>query len=272
MITNVDLIDVKELTSIVQEKYKEDFSEFATTAYRRRVEKAGNDLRIPTMSVLLEKIKTDPATFQKFKKQLIIPTTEFFRDPSFWRKLREEISKKHKATAFRVWVAGCSTGEELISLAILLKELEIYDNSKILATEITDQVFSDIKMGHFEARSIETGESNYERFEGKKKFSDYLKTTNGMTTIDTSLLTNITFQASSIDVSDITGKFDLILCRNVFIYCNLNLQDKMIKNFEQRLFPSGLFAIGVKESLNSSRHKNSFTVISEEENIYKSKM
>ena len=272
MITNVDLIDVKALNTIVQEKYNEDFSEFATTAYRRRVEKAGNDLRISSIDVLLEKIKTDPVIFQKFKKQLIIPTTEFFRDPSFWRKLRDEISSKHKSTAFRVWVSGCSSGEELATIAIVLKELGIYDTCKILATEISDQVFSDIKLGKFEARSLDTGESNYERFEGKKKFSDYTKTVNGVTTIDPSLFENVTFQASSLDLSEISGKFDLILCRNVFIYCNINLQDKMIKSFEQRLFPSGLLAIGVKESLNSSRYKNSFLVVSEEENIYKSKL
>lgn len=272
MITNVDLIDVKALNTLVQEKYNEDFSEFATTAYRRRVEKAGNDLRMPSIEVLFDKIKADPSVFQKFKKQLIIPTTEFFRDPSFWRKLRDEIAKKNKSSAFRIWVPGCSSGEELITIAIVLKELGIYDTCKILATEISDQVFTDIKLGKFESRSIETGESNYERFEGKKKFSDYTKTINGVTTIDTSLLSNVTFQASSIDLSEISGKFDLIICRNVFIYCNINLQDKMIKNFEQRLFPSGLFAIGVKESLNSSRYKNSFLVVSEEENIYRSKM
>ena len=272
MISDIDLIDVKSLNKVINETYSVDFSDYATTSFKRRVEKAGNSLHIPTFEVLLEKIKTDTNFYERFVSNLVVDTTEFFRDPSFWRKLREEVIVKFRANnTIRIWVAGCSSGEELLSLAILLKEEGLYDKSKILATEINEFALMKIKSAVYDAKSLETAESNYERYEGKRKFSDYYTEINGEITLKSDLLTNVNFQAKHLDDSNIPGKYDLILCRNVLIYFNPALQDRVLGNFSNSLFPSGYLAIGVKESISNSRKGNEFLVVSQEENIYKKK-
>ena len=272
MIADLDLIDIKTLNKLINETYSIDFCDYATTSYKRRVEKAGNKLHIPTFEVLLEKIKTDSNFFERFCSNMIVDTTEFFRDPSFWRKLREEVLSKFKSNnTIRIWVAGCSSGEELLSLAIILKEEGLYDKTKILATEINEFALMKVKNATYDAKSLETADSNYERYEGKKKLMDYYTEINGEITFNQNLLANVNFQAKHLDDSTLSGKYDLILCRNILIYFNPALQDRVLQNFSNSLFPNGYVAIGVKESIERSKNNNDFILVSEEENIYKKK-
>jgi chemotaxis protein methyltransferase CheR len=272
MITDVDLIDVKNLNKVISETYNTDFSDFATTSYKRRVEKAGNALHMPSMDVLIEKIRQDKHVYDSFISNLIVDTTEFFRDPSFWRMLRNDVVSKFKINnTIRIWVAGCATGEELFSLAILLKEEGLLDKTKIFATEISELSLMKLKTAKFDTKSLEIAESNYERFEGKKKFTDYCTEVAGEFTMKPDLLANVNFQSRFLDDENIPGKYDLILCRNVLLYFNASLQDKVLKNFSNSMFPSGFLAIGVKESITNSRSFSDFVEISHEEKIYKKK-
>jgi chemotaxis protein methyltransferase CheR len=272
MITDVDLIDVKNLNKAILDTYNLNFSDFATTSYKRRVEKAGNKMHMPSMEVMIEKIRQDKNVFDDFISNIIVDATEFFRDPSFWRMLRHDIISKFKTNnTIRFWVAGVSTGEELFTLAILLKEEGLYDKSKILATEISELALSKIKSYEFDTKSLEIAESNYERFEGKKKFTDYCVEKGGSYTMKPELLENVNFQARYLDDENIPGKYDLILCRNVLLYTNPNLQDKIVKNFSNAMFPSGYLAIGVKESIVGGRSYTDFVEVSHEEKIYKKK-
>lgn len=272
MITDVDLIDVKNLNKVILETYKTDFSDFATTSYKRRVEKAGNLMHMPSMDVLIEKVRQDKNVYESLVSNLIVETTEFFRDPSFWRMLRSDIISKFKINnTIRIWVAGVSTGEELFSLIILLKEEGLLDKTKILATEISDLALMKLKTIKFDSKSLEIAESNYERFEGKKKFTDYCIESAGEFSMKPELLANVNFQTRFLDDENIPGKYDLILCRNILLYYNASLQDKVVKNFSTSMFPNGFLAIGVKECITNTRSYSEFVEVSNEEKIYKKK-
>ena len=272
MIADLDLIDIKTLNKLINETYSIDFGDYATTSYKRRVEKAGNSLHISTFDVLLDKIKTDVHFFERFCSNMVVDTTEFFRDPSFWRKIREEVLSKFKSNnTVRIWMAGCSTGEELLTLAIILKEEGLYDKCKILATEINDIALMKVKNATYDSKSLETAESNYERYEGKKKLADYYTEINGEISFKQELLSNVNFQAKHLDDQTSSSKFDLILCRNILIYFNQALQDRVLQNFSNSLFPNGFLALGVKESIERSKSNNDFIIVSTEENILKKK-
>lgn len=272
MISDIDLIDVKAVNKTILETYGVNFSDYAGTSHRRRIEKSANLLHIPTVDVLLEKLKSDKNFYERFCSNLVVKSTEFFRDPSFWRKLRDDVFPKVKNnTTIRIWAAGCASGEELVSLIIALKEEGVYDKAKIIATEINDLTLLSIKETIYDSKDLETAFSNYERFEGKKKFDDYLLPVGDEFKVNPELFEKVSFQKHWLDNPAVPGKFDLILCRNVFIYFNSSMQDRVVENFSNAMMPSGFLAIGVKENLASSRKSSDFVVVSPEENIFRKK-
>jgi chemotaxis protein methyltransferase CheR len=194
-----------------------------------------------------------------------------FRDPSFWRIMREEILPaimlNHKQ--FKIWHAGCSSGEEVLSMSIMLKEMGVLQNVTMIATDLDTNILEKAKTGIYPIKNMELNEKNYIRFQGTGAFKDYYQEENGMAVFDKELLMNVSFRRHDLVVGEIFNKFDLILCRNVMIYFNQTLQNEVLKKFHESLFKYGYLAIGSKESLIWCDYANRFIVVNNEEKIYK---
>lgn len=224
-----------------------------------------------SIDALIKKLTDQPNYINQFLDELTVNVTEMFRDPSFWRVMRQEIIPgillNHKQ--FKIWHAGCSSGEEVLSMTILLKEMGILDDVTIIATDLDPSILDKAKMATYPSKNMELNEKNYIRFEGKGALKDYFTQENGKAVFQRELYKNVTFRKQDLVVGDVFNKFDLILCRNVMIYFNQTLQNEVLKKFHESLFKYGYLAIGSKESLIWCEVANRFLVANNEEKVYK---
>jgi chemotaxis protein methyltransferase CheR len=270
MITELDISDLKRITEVVKQKYNYDFTNYAMSSFKRRV------LRILEMQklnvdTLIKKITDSPRYFEEFLNELTVNVTEMFRDPSFWGVMRNDILPaillNHKK--FKIWHAGCSSGEEVLSMCILLKEMGILEDVSIIATDLDSKILQKAKEGTQSLKNMELNEKNYIRYQGTGELSDYYTIQNDQAVFDKKLLKNVSFRNHDLVLGDIFNKFDLVLCRNVMIYFNQKLQNEVLTKFHESLFRYGYLAIGSKESLIWCDIGNKFLVVNKEEKIYK---
>ncbi|MBA4146200.1 MAG: chemotaxis protein CheR [Azospira oryzae] len=270
MVQDIDIADLKRITELIQKKHGYDFRNYAMSSFKRRMLRI---LELKSMSVeaLIKKLTEQPTFIDEFLDELTVNVTEMFRDPSFWRILRDEIipgiQLNHKE--FKIWHAGCSSGEEVFSMAILLKEMGILDQVTTIATDLDVNILEKAKSGSYPIKNMELNEKNYIRYEGKKSLKDYYKEENGRAVFDKDLVKNVSFRKHDLVTGEIFNKFDLILCRNVMIYFNQSLQNDVLKKFHESLFKYGYLAIGSKESLIWCDIASKFIVVNNEEKVYK---
>ena len=247
---DIDIADLKRITEVIFQKYRYDFRNYAMSSFKRRVLRI-LELKKLTIDGLIKKLNENPGFIYEFLDELTVNVTEMFRDPGFWRILREEIIPSimlnHKQ--FKIWHAGCSSGEEVISMCILLKEMGIHQDVTIIASDLDTNIIERAKAVTYSLKSMELNEKNYIRFQGTKTLKDYYKEENGNAVFDKNLLMNVSFRKHDLVMGEVFNKFDLILCRNVMIYFNQTLQNEVLKKFHESLFRYGYLAIGSKESL-----------------------
>lgn len=229
------------------------------------------ELKNLTLEALIKKLTDNPAFIEEFLDELTVNVTEMFRDPGFWRVMRDEIIPgillNHKQ--FKIWHAGCSSGEEVLSMTILLREMGIHEDVTIIATDLDTNILEKAKASSYPIKNMELNEKNYIRLEGKGSLKDYFKEENGKAVFDKTLLKNVSFRKHDLVVGELFNKFDLILCRNVMIYFNQTLQNEVLKKFHDSLFKYGYLAIGSKESLIWCDIASKFIVVNNEEKVYK---
>jgi chemotaxis protein methyltransferase CheR len=270
LIQDIDIADIKKITTLIYSKYGYDFREYAMSSFKRRILRI---LELGGLSVdsLLRKLNDQPGYIGEFLDELTVNTTELFRDPGFWRLVREEIIPGILLNnkEFRIMHAGCSSGEEVISMAIVLKEMGILDNVSLIATDLDTAILEKAKAASYPMKNMEVNEKNYIRYQGKKKLGDYYREDNGRAVFDKDLFKNVTFRKYDLVTGEVFNKFDLILCRNVMIYFNQTLQNEVLKKFHASLFKYGYLAIGSKESVIWCEYANRFIVVNQEEKVYK---
>jgi chemotaxis protein methyltransferase CheR len=270
VVQDIDIADLKRITELIHTKYGYDFRNYAMSSFKRRIIRI---LELKNLSIenLLKKLNDSPVFINEFLDELTVNVTEMFRDPGFWRVIRDEIIPgillNHKN--FKIWHAGCSSGEEVLSMAILLKEMGIHQDVSLYATDLDVNILEKAKSASYPIKNMELNEKNYIRLEGKGSLKDYYKEENGRAVFDKSLLANTTFRKHDLVLGEIFNKFDLILCRNVMIYFNQTLQNEVLKKFHESLFKYGYLAIGSKESLIWCDVANRFLVVNNEEKVYK---
>jgi len=230
------------------------------------------ELKKLSVDNLIKKLNDTPIFINEFLDELTVNVTEMFRDPSFWRVMREEIIPaillNHKQ--FKIWHAGCASGEEVLTMTIMLKEMGILHDVTIIATDLDVNILERAKSGTYPVKNMELNEKNYIRFQGTSSaLKDYYKEDNGYAVFNKELLANVSFRKHDLVLGEIFNKFDLILCRNVMIYFNQTLQNDVLKKFHESLFKYGYLAIGSKESLIWCDYANRFIVVNNEEKIYK---
>lgn len=270
VVQDIDIVDLKKITDLVQTKYGYDFRNYAMSSFKRRMLRI-LELKNLTIESLLKKLNEQPGFIEEFLDELTVNVTEMFRDPGFWRILRDEIIPgillNHKS--FKIWHAGCSSGEEVLSMTIMLKEMGILQDVQLFATDLDVNILEKAKSATYPIKNMELNEKNYIRYEGKKSLKEYYKEEGGKAIFDKELMQNVTFRKHDLVKGEVFNKFDLILCRNVMIYFNQALQNDVLKKFHEGLFKYGYLAIGSKESLIWCDVANKFLVVNNEEKVYK---
>ena len=267
----IHIVDIRKLNEVIKEKYGYDFTNYAISSFKRRILRILELYKFNGIDTLIKRIGHDPVFFEEFISEITVNVTEMFRDPSFWRIIRDNILPNillnHKRVS--IWHAGCSSGEEVYSMAILLKEKGILKNSKIIATDIDDHILERARSGIYTVKNMELNEKNYVRFRGENELNKYFEVKNGIAYMDQSLVKDVSFRKHDLVNGIVFNKFDIVLCRNVMIYFNQNLQNEVLKKLHESIFKYGYLAIGSKESLIWCEIANKFIVVNNEEKIYK---
>lgn len=265
----IDIADLKKITEVVKSKYNYDFTNYAMSSFKRRISRI-LEMHNMTIEALMRKLN-EPPFLDDFLNEITVNVTEMFRDPSFWRVLRDDIIPgillNHQK--IRIWHAGCSSGEEVFSMAILLKEMNLLDSASLIATDLDTNILERAKAGEYNLKNMELNEKNYIRYQGSGSLKDYYSEKNGKAVMDKSLVENVSFRKHDLVNGEVFNKFDLVLCRNVMIYFNQTLQNEVLKKFHESLFKYGYLAIGSKESLIWCDIANKFIIVNNEEKIYK---
>lgn len=263
-------IELRLLIEAIYLKYSYDFRDYAGASQKRRVLHAMRQLHCESISELQAKILHDADVFMELLQLLTIPTTEMFRDPAYFLALREQVVPFLKTyPSLKIWIAGCSTGEELYSMAILLKEEGLLDRSIIYATDINPHSLEKAKKGIFSLERVRDYTANYQASGGKHAFSDYYMAAYDGALFDRSLCENVSFADHSLATDSVFSETHLVCCRNVMIYFNHSLQERALGLFHESLCHRGFLGIGSKESIDFSGYANAFEPLVKAQRIYR---
>jgi chemotaxis protein methyltransferase CheR len=262
-------IELHLLIDAIYLKYHYDFRRYAAASLKRRLTAAMTRFGCETFSQLQSKVLHDPTLFPLLLDFLTVPVSEMFRDPSYYRALREMVVPVLRTyPSLKIWVAGCSTGEEVYSLAILLREEGLLDRSLIYATDINPNVLQKATAGVYEVDRIAAFTQAHRRSGASTSLSDYYTAAYGRAVFNKSLREHIVFSDHSLATDSVFAEVQLVSCRNVLIYFNRDLQDRALGLFRDALCRKGFLGIGSKESLRFSAHKDSFTELVANDRIY----
>ncbi len=263
-------IEIKLLLQAIFEKYGYDFRNYQKASIKRRIERRLVLSHIDTISEMQHRLLYDEAFFETLLLDFSINVTHMFRDPSFFKALRENvIPLLKKQPHIKIWHAGCATGEEIYSMAILLKEEGIYDKTRIFATDINQKVIQTAKEGIYSIEGLKECTRNYKKAGGIESFADYYTAKFDRVLMDRSLTENITFADHNLATDSSFGEMDLIMCRNVLIYFNKELQDRVFSLFLDSLIDHGFLCLGSKETVRISDCSDAFEDFVTMEKIYR---
>ncbi|WP_439630884.1 CheR family methyltransferase [Shinella sp.] len=265
----VEDIEIRLLLEAIYLKYHYDFRNYAMASIKRRLKQAREQLGFATFSALQENLLHDPEMLPRLLRFLTVQVSEMFRDPSYFSAIREKVVP-HLRTypSLKVWVAGCSGGEELYSLVILFREEGLEDRTIFYATDINHEALQAAEAGIFALDRLQLFTENHRKSGGKSSLSDYYQAAYGRASFDKTLRRNVVFSDHSLVTDAVFGEMHLISCRNVMIYFDRELQDRALGLFKDSLSRKGFLGLGSKESLRFSRHATSFADFVREEKIY----
>jgi chemotaxis protein methyltransferase CheR len=266
---DLDAADLKEISELIYSKYKYDFRNYAMSSFKRRVVRILEKNKL-SVGNLLQKLDEMPPFVDEFVGELTVNVTEMFRDPRFWKAIRQEVlpSIRRQNKRFRIWHAGCSSGEEVVAMCILLSELGMIDDVSITATDLDEAMLGLARSHRYPMKNMELNARNYWESGGAADLRNYYQQRNGEAMFDPALLRGVTYLRHDLVVGEVFDTFHLILCRNVMIYFNESLQNTVLKKFYQSLFLNGFLSIGSKESLLWCEDAKFFEAVNSNEKIY----
>ena len=263
-------IELRMLVEAVYLKYNYDFRDYTGASQKRRVLVAMREMGCDTVSALQAKVLHEPNGFAQLLQYLTIPVTEMFRDPEYFLAVREQVAPFLRTyPSLKIWVAGCSTGEEVYSLAILLKEEGLLERSIVYATDINPQSLEAARRGVFPLERMRLYTENYQRAGGTRAFSDYYVAAYDGAKFDRSLVENVTFADHSLATDSVFSETHFVSCRNVLIYFNRQLQDRVLGLFHDSLCHRGFLGLGSKESIDFSSYAQRFEPLARRERLFR---
>lgn len=265
----VEDIEVRLLLEALFLKYHYDFRNYAMASIKRRLRQARSQLGLSSFSAMQDRLLHDPDMLPRLLGYLTIQVSEMFRDPGYFRAIREQVVPHLKTyPSLKVWIAGCSEGEELYSLVILFREEGLEDRTIFYATDINHQALERAEAGVYPLERIPLFTENHRKSGGRSSLSDYYQAAYDRVSFDRTLRRNVVFSDHSLVSDAVFGEMNLISCRNVMIYFDRTLQDRAIGLFSDSLSRKGFLGIGSKESLRFSPHGEAFSEFVREEKIY----
>ena len=263
-------IELDLLLEGIFRQYGFDFRKYARSSLRRRVRNFLRDERIESVSLLQDRILHDRAWLHRFVYSLSVNVSAMFRDPHFYITFRKEVVPLLRTYPFvRIWLAGVSMGEEVYSLAILLQEEGIYDRCRLYATDINEDVLKKAKDGNYPLELMRTYTNNYIKSGGKRSFSEYYTSTHESALMKSSLRENVVFAQHNLATDGSFNEFQVILCRNVMIYFNRELQAHVYNLLHESLVMFGVIGLGAKETMKFSPHEHAYEDIESTARLYR---
>jgi chemotaxis protein methyltransferase CheR len=269
LMSRIGDIELDMLLEAIYLRYHQDFRGYARASLKRRVAQALQKFECATISRLQERLLHEPATFTEFLRFVTVQVSEMFRDPSYFRAFREVVVP-HLATypSVKIWVAGCSSGEEAYSYAILLHEENLLERCMIYATDISSLNLDQAQAGVYALDRIPKFTQNYQRAGGRRSFSDYYAAAYDAVALDRSLKSRLVFSDHSLSTDSVFTEVQFVSCRNVLIYFADALQNRAIGLFRESLCRKGFLGLGSKETLRFSPDAAAFEDVVREERIY----
>ncbi|WP_373652435.1 MULTISPECIES: CheR family methyltransferase [unclassified Schlesneria] len=262
-------IEVRLLLEAVFRKYHYDFRGYSMASVKRRMKQAKEHFECTTISQLQDRVLHDESVLPALLSYLTVQVSELFRDPSYYKALRELVVPHLKTyPSLKVWVAGCSTGEELYSLAILFREEDLEDRTIFYATDINPNALKQAEAGVYSLDRIAKFTENHQRSGGKSSLSDYYTANYRGAIFDKTLRMRTVFADHSLVSDSAFAEVHFVSCRNVLIYFDLENQNRTIGLFVDSLVRKGFLGLGSKESLRFTRYADSFTEFSREDRIF----
>ncbi len=261
--------ELKILLDEINHKYDYDFRQYTSELIKRRIIQAMDQMGCKNLTELKKNVLNNSDSFYDLLEFLTVSVTEIFRDPAYFMGLRQKVMPILKTyPSLKIWVAGCSTGEEVYSLAILLQEEDLLERTILYATDINPQNLKIASSGVFNLKKNKKFIDNYELSGGNKKFSDYYTTDLNSVKFNKDLRKKIIFLNHSLVTDSVFSETHLISCRNVLIYFNRELQNKTIGLFHESLYRRGFLGLGSKETIQFTQYEKYFKSVIKNERIY----
>jgi len=265
----VEDIEIRLLLEALFLRYHYDFRNYAMASIKRRLKQAREQMGFSTFSALQESLLYEPSMLPRLLRYLTVQVSEMFRDPSYFKAIRQRVVP-HLRTypTLKVWVAGCSSGEELYSLVILFREEGLEEKTIFYATDINQEALQSAEAGIYPLDRLQLFTENHRKAGGKTSLSDYYQAAYGGASFDRSLRRNVVFSDHSLVTDAVFGEMHLISCRNVMIYFDRDLQDRALGLFSDSLARKGFLGLGSKEGLRFSKRAGDFVDFDRDEKIY----
>lgn len=262
--------ELGQLLDTIYRQYSQDFRNYSPLSLRRRVRQALRRLSCQTVAELQHKLLQTPALFSWLLQYLTVSVSELFRDPGYFRAVRELVVPVLRTyTSRKIWVAGCSNGEEVYSLAILLHEEGLLNKTVIYATDINPVALESARRGIFGLENMQKYTENYQLAGGTGAFSDYYSAAYGSAIFDRALLRNVVFADHSLATDSVFSETQFVSCRNVLIYFNRELKDRALRLFHESLCRKGFLGLGARESVGFSAYADAFEPLSKAEKLFR---
>lgn len=265
-------IEIKLLLEAIYLMYGYDFRSYSKASVKRRVQHRLGMSGLANIAQMIERVVHDREFFVQLLNDMTVNVTEMFRDPWFYKAFREEVIPQLKTYPFiKIWHAGCSTGEEIYSMAVLLSEEGLYERTQIYATDIDKVVLDKARKGIYPLASFKQYGENYLKAGGKKQLSDYYTAKYDSVIMDQRLKKNIVFADHDLATDQVFGEMQVVVCRNVIIYFDRELQRRVFSLFRDSLDLGGILCLGSKETMRFSGCEEEFEVLVKESRIYRKK-
>lgn len=266
----LEQIEIELLLDGVHRLYGYDFRNYALPSLKRRIWHHVHAENVHSISALQEKVLHDRACFERFVYSLSIPVTEMFRDPGLFQTFRQKVVPLLRTYPYiRIWHAGCSTGEEVYSMAILLHEEGLYDKARIYATDMNERSLQQAKEGVYDISRMKQYTKNYLEAGGTRAFSEYYTAKYNSVILQPYLRKNIIFAEHNLATDTSFNEFNVIFCRNVMIYFNDELRDHVHGLFHESLSRFGILVLGSKESIHFTKYSDCYESLDRVEKIYR---
>lgn len=263
-------IEVALLVEAIYRRWGYDFRDYAPASLKRRIRRIAGLEGLSTVSALQDRVLRGPDCMRRFLDQATVSVTSMFRDPGFYRAFRRiAVPLLQPRHALRIWHAGCASGEEVYSMAILLHEEGLLGRAIIYATDVNQMALDAAKEGIFPLEKMKEYTQNYQSGGGKAAFSEYYQAGHGHVVIRAELSKNVVWAQHNLVTDASFNEFDLILCRNVLIYFNTRLQERVHRLIYDSLAPDGLLVLGRQESLQLTPHESCYQALDSREKIYR---